>query len=115
MLSTFKSISRAAIIALTVGSAAVTAIPVQAASLHYMGPGLSFGLGYPHRINPLLCYTDYQVRQALSRQGFSRIYLNAANGRFIQARATRGRWVYLIEFNRCSGNIVDLRRLRRAY
>ena len=115
MLSTLKSISRAAVIALAVGGAVVTAVPAQAASLHYMAPGFGLGLSYPHRINPLLCYTDYQVRQALSRQGFSRIYLNAANGRFIEARATRGRWVYLIEFNRCSGNIVDVRRLRRAY
>ena len=123
MFTTVKTAGRAAALALVVSASVLTAMPAQAA-MHYMSPGMSMGMGmgmgmgtglYPHRFNSLFCYSDYQVRQALKYRGFSHIYLNAAMGRFIQARATRGNWVYLIEFNRCSGHIVDLRRLRRAY
>ena len=65
-------------------------------------------------INPILCLTDYQVRQAIAARGFSNIFLNAPVEAHIQARATRGRTVYLIDFNRCSGRFVGVRPLRAA-
>jgi hypothetical protein len=58
--------------------------------------------------------TDFQVRRALQARGYYNIYLNAPNGRLVQARATKGGIVYLITFNRCSGQIVDRQRLRRG-
>src|SRR5436305_2813608 len=119
MFTTIKTAGRAVALALVVSASALTAMPAQAA-MPYVSPGMGMGMGmgmnhYPRHFNSLFCYSDYQVRQALRFRGFHHIYLNAAMGRFIQARATRGNWVYLIEFNRCSGHIVDVRRLRRAY
>ena len=65
-------------------------------------------------IDPLLCYTDYQVRQAIAGAGFTHIFLNAPIEAHIQVRATRGKFVYLIDFNRCTGKIVSAKRLRAA-
>jgi hypothetical protein len=61
---------------------------------------------------PMICDTDYELRQQLARSGFTHIYLNAPTGRTIQARATRGRWVYLIEMDYCSGEILSVDPLR---
>ena len=63
-------------------------------------------------INPLLCYTDYQVRQAVARQGFTNIYLNAPIEAHQRVRATRKGVVYLLDFNICTGRIVGMERLR---
>lgn len=62
----------------------------------------------------LLCANEYQVRQMIARKGFTDIFLNARQGRYIQARATKGKWTYLIQFDRCDKAIVDVDRLRRA-
>ena len=63
-------------------------------------------------INPLLCLTDYQVRQSIAAHGFSNISLNVPIEDHVQARATRGNTVYLIDFNRCTGSIEGVKRLR---
>ena len=65
-------------------------------------------------IDPLLCMTDYQVRQAVAAEGFTHILLNAPIETQIQVKATRGRTVYLIDFNRCAGHIDGIQRLRPA-
>jgi hypothetical protein len=113
---------KAAIIALALGAVAVPTLPANAASFSFQfGNGGFFGdHGFsdhdrrgryrPHKS----CLTDYQVRQRVARNGYSNIYLNVANGQHIQVRATRGRWVYLIDFNRCTGRIEDADRLRPA-
>ena len=62
----------------------------------------------------LCILTDRGLRDAIADQGYSRIYLNVPTGRYIQARATRGDWVYLLKVNVCTGLIVDRQRLRRA-
>ena len=64
--------------------------------------------------DPLLCFTDYQVRQAVAAQGFKNIYLNAAMEAHQRVRATRGNTVYLIDFNICAGQIVSVTPLRTA-
>ena len=63
-------------------------------------------------INPLLCFTDYEVRQAVARQGFTHIFLNAPIEAHQRVRATRQGVVYLLDFNICSGRIVGMERLR---
>jgi hypothetical protein len=115
--STIVRIARAAVVAAALGGAALTAMPAQAASSFSFGFG--FGPGpfvhpYPYmRPYPgMYCMTDWQVRNALARAGYSSIRLYAAQGRLIRARAVRGSWVYLIDFNRCSGYIVGVTRLR---
>ncbi|HTJ58042.1 MAG TPA: hypothetical protein VL418_10815 [Devosiaceae bacterium] len=66
-------------------------------------------------INPLLCYTDRQVRQAIAAQGFTNIFLNAPIEDVIRARATRGNTVYLIDFDRCGATgIIGVAPLRPA-
>lgn len=54
------------------------------------------------------------IRRAIERQGYDDVYLNVQNGRYIQARATLGRWVYLLDVNACSGRVIERERLRPA-
>jgi hypothetical protein len=55
----------------------------------------------------LCMLTDRGLRSAIEDQGYEQIYLNVPNGRYVQARATRGDWVYLLQVNACTGLIVD--------
>lgn len=101
----------AGIVALVLSSAAPIA-PVAA-------QGLGSSIEADRENRPLfprrLCLlTDRSVREAIRDQGYTNIYLNVPVGRFIQARATRGDWVYLLRVDYCSGTVVDRKRLRPA-
>lgn len=61
-----------------------------------------------------LCLADNQIRGAIADRGYSNIYLNVPNDRHIQVRATKGGWVYLLDFNYCSNRIESRQRLRSA-
>lgn len=87
------------------GVLALTAVPAEAQLIHRNRDGSV-------SINPLLCYTDYQVRRAIAAQGFTNIYLNAPMEAHMRVRATRHGAVYLIDFNICTGSIVGIERLR---
>jgi len=63
-------------------------------------------------INPLLCFNDHQVRQAVAAQGFSNIYLNAAIESHQQVKASRNGRTYRIDFDICRGGIVSVTPLR---
>ena len=106
---------RAAILALTLGAGALTALPAEAASFNIQfGGGGFYGGDGGHRHRPnMSCLTDYQTRQRIAQYGYRNIYLNVANGEYIQARASRGSRTYLIDFNRCTGRIEGTTRLRR--
>lgn len=84
------------------------AAPVQA-----QGFGIFFGDErsdfFPERF---ICLTDRQIRQAVADEGYSDIFLNVPNNKHIQVRATQGGWVYLLDFNYCSGRIESRQRLR---
>jgi len=101
------SMLRAGVIGLVL---AATAMPAQAASLHFQ-----FGdsLGY-RRVACLIEMTDTQIRRAVAAQGYSKIYLNVADNRRIQVRATKGDWVYLLRVSTCTGTILERSRLRRS-
>jgi hypothetical protein len=86
---------------------ALIALPANAALFQRHSDG-SFN------IDPLLCMTDYQVRQAVARQGFTHIFLNAPIETQIQVKATKGKTVYLIDLNRCGGEIDGVQRLGPA-
>lgn len=62
----------------------------------------------------LCILTDRGLREAIADQGYDHIYLNVPVGRYVQARATHGDWVYLLRVNACTGTIVDRDRLRRS-
>lgn len=104
-----SSILRAGVLGLALAAAAV---PAQAASVQFQfGEGVGFGFK-----RPLICVelTDRQIRNAMSEQGYSNIYLNVADNRRIQVRATKGEWVYLLRVSTCTGAILDRDRLRRS-
>jgi hypothetical protein len=95
------------IVALTAGSLA--AAPSNAQFMHDWGAG-EFYDG-PSR----LCLSgNYSIRRAISRQGYSNIFLNVENDPRIEARATKGKWVYLLDVNSCSGRVLSRKRLRPA-
>jgi hypothetical protein len=82
---------------------------------------LSFGFGFDYDdedenfIIPRLCIlTDRGIRNAIEDEGYQDVSLNVPNGRFVQARARDGNWIYLLRVNVCTGEIVDRERLRRA-
>lgn len=94
-----------------VAASVLAAAPAQAQGF---GFGLHFG-DHDRRVLPhrLCLLTDSGLRRAIARQGFEDIYLNVANNHRIQARASRGHWVYLLTVNSCTGRILDGQRLRR--
>jgi hypothetical protein len=106
MQSPSLKLASAAIAVLAIGLLSGT-LPADAQLVHRNNDGTVF-------INPLLCLSDYQVRQAIAAQGFTSIYLNAPIENHIRARATKGKTVYMIDFNRCGGGIVGVAPLRRA-
>jgi hypothetical protein len=103
-----KSMLRAAFVAFTLAAAMPMA--------HAAGPfdlwgGENLFLDGPSRV---CLFGNGQIRRAIERQGYTKIYLNVQNGRYIQARATRGEWVYLLDVNACTGRVLDRERLRPA-
>jgi hypothetical protein len=104
-----NNLFRAALIALALGA---TAIPAQAASFSFgFGMGDGFTVNRPHR---LCLLSDRALRNAIQAQGYRKVFLNVENNNRIQARATRGDWVYLLTVNACTGRILDRDRLRRS-
>jgi len=83
----------------------LTALPADAQFVHRNRDGTI-------SINPLLCFTDYQVRRAVAAQGFSNIFLNPSIESHQQVRASKGGVTYLIDFDICRGRIVGISRLR---
>ena len=81
--------------------------------------GFSFGFHFgdepddflPRRV---ICLTDRQIRLAIADRGYSNIFLNVPNDGKIEVRATRGNWVYLIDFDYCRDRVDGVRRLRPA-
>lgn len=104
-----KTFFRTALIALALGA---TAIPAQAASFSF-GFGINDGLtvNRPYR---LCLLSDRALRNAIQAQGYRKVFLNVENDNRIQARATRGDWVYLLTVNACTGRVLDRERLRPA-
>lgn len=98
---------------------ALAAIPTAPAPALAQSFGFGFGFGFhdddDHRLRfPRLCIlTDRGLRNAIADQGYEDIYLNVPVGRYVQARASRGNWVYLLRVNACTGTIVERDRLRR--
>ena len=62
----------------------------------------------------VICLTDSQIREAVADQGFTDVALNVKHERHVQVRGTRDGWVYLLDFNFCTGRIEDGERLRPA-
>jgi hypothetical protein len=113
MRNTMRAL-KAAVLGLALGASIAAAPPALAG-----GPHFGFGFGFsPFFDNDRVPYcpelTDYQLRRAVARQGFTNIYLNVRHEHRIQVRATQGDWVYLLRVSTCSGAILGSERLRRS-
>ena len=118
MLSTVMKSGRAAIVAVTLGAATVTALPVQAQSFSFDfgirggGNTFSFGIDDGRRFRRD-CLTNNEIRRGLRRNGFDDIRFLDRRGVRVQVYAEWGRRAYLLTINRCTGRVVDIDRVRR--
>jgi hypothetical protein len=113
MRKTMKTL-KAAMLALALGATLAVAPPALAD-----GPHFGFGFGFnPFFDDDRVPYcpelTDYQLRRAVARQGFTNIYLNVRHNHRIEVRATQGEWVYLLRVSTCSGLVLGSKRLRHS-
>lgn len=111
---TMTKVAKAAVLAVALGGATLSALPAQAAGPEF-GFSFQFGTGgdfFPRHPQRIMCLTDYQVRQAVAAYGYNRIYLNVGEGKYIQVKASKGSRTYLLKFNRCTGQIVERMRIR---
>jgi hypothetical protein len=79
----------------------------------YDPDGSHFNEGF-YDIRPPDCMSERQIRNAFRDDGYRDIRLNIPRGRHIEVTASKNGWVYLIEYNFCSGRIIDRERLRRS-
>lgn len=67
------------------------------------------------RIGTRLCLlTDSSLRSLLASQGYTNIYLTHDNRGIRESDATKDGWVYLLTIRSCTGEILAVRRLRKA-
>ena len=124
ILSRVLKSGRAAIIAVTLGAAAFTAMPVQAQSGN---PSFNFqfgiqggGDGFSYRFDngrrfQRDCLTNNEIRRGLRRMGWDDIRFVDRRGVRVKVVADWGRRTYAMTINRCTGRVSDVERLRRPY
>lgn len=122
-LSTLKSGGRAAIVAVALGAASLTAAPTTAMAQSFSfdfgisggGSTFSFGVQDGVRIRRE-CLTNREIRRGLSRAGFDEVRIVSDSGRWVRVIAEwsgNGR-DYSMRVNRCTGKVTDIKRLRRT-
>lgn len=62
----------------------------------------------------LICLSDSQIRQSIADRGYTDIALNVPNDKKVRVRASKDGWVYLLDFNYCTGRIEGQEALRPA-
>ena len=122
-LTMLKNRGRAALIALTLAAASITAMPAPAMAQNFSfdfgisgGQGnFSFGIGQGGVRIKRDCLTNNEIRRGLRRSGWSDI-------RFIDRSGNRVRLIaewdgngrdYSMRINRCTGRVTDIERVRR--
>lgn len=108
MLNPIKTTTRAVVLALALGGATLTAMPVQAQPSFRF----EFNIG-GDRFHQRFCLSDGQVRRLLRAHGYHDIRFIDRDGRIVQVRAERGRRDYRITVDACRGRIIDIDRIRR--
>lgn len=118
----FKKTWRAALVALTLGAATVTALPAQAQSspsfnfelgIGSNGSGMSFRGGNRMRHFDR-CMSNRQVTRGLEHYGFDDVSIVRNLGRNrVLVIAGWGRRDYSMKVDKCSGRVYDVERLRR--
>jgi len=124
ILSTVMKSGRAAIVALTLGAATLTAMPVQAQTgspsfnfeFGIRGGGDSFSYRFDNgRRFRGECLTNNELRRGLRRLGWEDVRFVDRRGVRVKVVADWGRRTYAMTINRCSGRVTDIERLRRSY
>jgi hypothetical protein len=122
-LTTLKTRGRAAVIALALGAASMTAMPAPAMAQNFSfdfgisggESNFSFGIGKGGVRIKRDCLTNNEIRRGLRRSGFEDI-------RFLDRRGNRvsliAEWDgdgrdYSMRVNRCTGRVSDIERVRR--
>lgn len=123
----FKSIARAGMLAVVLGTGAVAALPAQAQNFNFSitsPDGLSFSFGnggfrsrqfQPPRENRYACMSDRELRRQLSRQGFHDIRISDGRRGWVHVSAERRHARYTMDVNACTGTIANLERLDRRH
>jgi hypothetical protein len=119
ILATLKNSGRAAVVALALGAATVTAIPTPAMaqpsfnfSIELGGGNLQFRRGDRDR---RFCLSNAQVRRGLRAHGFRDIdIVRERNRNRVVVIARYGRSLYRLQVNRCSGQVRIIERIRRG-
>lgn len=128
MLSIFKTSGRAAIVALTLGAASITAMPAAQAQTPSFSfnfglsgsgdPSLSFGVDSGRRGDRnfrLACLSDRQIIRGLRDAGFRDVQIgDDLSRRRVEAFGRYGRSWYSMRVNRCTGAVDRIERLRRS-
>ena len=120
-LSTLKTSGRAAVLAVALGAASVTAMPAPAMAQSFNfefgigggGNNFSFELNDRGRRIKRDCLTNNEIRRGLRRNGFSDISFVDRRGNRVVVIADYGRRTYRLVINRCNGRVIDVERLRR--
>lgn len=124
ILSTLRKSGRAAVVALVLGAAAVTAMPAPA--MAQSGPSFSFQLGIggggggslrfdSGDVDLDFCLSNGQIRRGLRDYGFRNIDIVRANRNRVVVIARYGRAWYRLQVNRCTGDVRIIERLRRGF
>jgi len=124
ILTTAKKAGRAAIVALTLGASAFTALPAQAQSgspsfnfeFGIQGGGGNFSYGFERgKRFQRECLTNNEVRRGLQRRGWDDVRFVDRRGVRVKVVADWGRRTYAMTINRCTGRVTDIEQLRRPY
>lgn len=134
----FKTLTRAAVVALALGATALTAAPAMAQD----GPATSFSIqvpgggggaqqaptfegemgtqrhggwdddyGYGYR-----CLTNREVRRGIAAYGYQRVQVVREFRRDrVEVQAIYGNWLYSMHVDKCTGYVDRVQRIRRAY
>jgi len=123
LTSVLKS-GRAALVALTLGGAALTAMPVQVAQAQDFsfrlgigtgGDVLSFGSSRMRGFHPIrICLSDRQVVRGLRHFGLRNIDIvdHITRNRVLVQATYHGR-LYQLKVNKCTGEVYDIRRIKK--
>ena len=130
IFTTFKNATRAGVLALALGTASLSAMPVQAqepsvnfqldlgngAGTQQFGTEARRGGGGGRHDNFRGCLNDRQIVRGLSSYGFRNVDIRRNLGRDrVEVRGSYGRWTYSMRVDRCSGRVDRVERLRPSF
>jgi hypothetical protein len=127
MPAKFKTVIRAAIVALALGGSGVATIPAQA----QQGPAFSFNLNIPGGQGAVTfgggnglgsqngprqrCLTNREIRRGIEANGYERVEVRRELQRNrVEVDGQNGNWLYSMRVDKCSGEVDRLERIRRV-